>query len=227
MKDIRGAIKRIWRQYFSIPKYWRYEFGAIGKHTRIGEECVLVPKNMYLDDYVVIQNRVNFVSLDGKLIVKKFSVISTQTIIVPGTHAPIPGIPFYYPTTYHVGDDHSTITIEEDCWIGAGSILLMKSSVGRGAIVAAGSVVTKAVPPYAVVAGNPARVIAVKFSKEDILRHEEAIYPPAERMTEAQIDALFDASYRGVKVMEGKTIEQVGKRYDREAEGLVDVGARP
>jgi acetyltransferase-like isoleucine patch superfamily enzyme len=51
------------------------------------------------------------------------------------------------------------ITIEEDVWIGAQTVVLKGVTVGRGAVVAAGSVVTKDVPPYAVVAGTPARVI--------------------------------------------------------------------
>lgn len=50
------------------------------------------------------------------------------------------------------------ITIEEDCWIGAGAIILPGLSVGKSSTVGAGSVVTRDVPPFTVVAGNPARV---------------------------------------------------------------------
>jgi len=51
------------------------------------------------------------------------------------------------------------VTIEDDVWIGARVIILPGVRIGRGAIVGAGSVVTKDVPAYAVVGGNPARVI--------------------------------------------------------------------
>ncbi|GJN67100.1 acetyltransferase [Purpureocillium lilacinum] len=51
------------------------------------------------------------------------------------------------------------ITIGEDCWIGGNATILAGVTVGRGATVGAGSVVTKDVPPFHVVAGNPARVI--------------------------------------------------------------------
>lgn len=51
------------------------------------------------------------------------------------------------------------IVVEDDCWLGAGSILLDGVTVGRGSVVAAGSVVTRNVPPYSVVAGVPAKVI--------------------------------------------------------------------
>jgi acetyltransferase-like isoleucine patch superfamily enzyme len=51
------------------------------------------------------------------------------------------------------------VVIEDDCWIASNSILLAGVTIGKGSIVAAGSVVTQDVPPYSVVAGVPARVI--------------------------------------------------------------------
>lgn len=53
----------------------------------------------------------------------------------------------------------STIVLEEDCWIGAGVILLPGVSIGKGAVVGAGSVVTKNVPPFTVVVGVPAKEV--------------------------------------------------------------------
>ena len=64
------------------------------------------------------------------------------------------------------------LVIGDDVWIGFGSILLTGTTVGRGAIVAAGSVVTRDVPAYAIVAGNPAQVIGQRFDQADILVHE-------------------------------------------------------
>ena len=52
------------------------------------------------------------------------------------------------------------MTIEDDVWIGIGAIILKGTRVGKGARVAAGSVVTHDVPPGGVVAGNPARIVA-------------------------------------------------------------------
>jgi acetyltransferase-like isoleucine patch superfamily enzyme len=51
------------------------------------------------------------------------------------------------------------VVIEDDVWIGCNSVVLKGVTIGRGAVVGAGSVVTKNVPPYVVVAGNPARVV--------------------------------------------------------------------
>ena len=51
------------------------------------------------------------------------------------------------------------VRIEDDVWIGARAIILPGVNIGRGAIIAAGAIVTKNVPSYAICAGNPARVI--------------------------------------------------------------------
>ncbi|KAA0690874.1 antibiotic acetyltransferase [Halopseudomonas laoshanensis] len=60
-------------------------------------------------------------------------------------------------------------TIGNDVWIGRSAIILSGVSVGDGAVVGAGSIVTKNVPPYAVVAGNPAKIIRYRF-EERIIR---------------------------------------------------------
>ncbi len=71
--------------------------------------------------------------------------------------------------------DNYKIVVEDDVWIGHGSILLTPLRVGRGSVVSAGSVVTKDIPRYAVVAGVPARVIKMRFSPEEIAEHESIL----------------------------------------------------
>ncbi len=55
-----------------------------------------------------------------------------------------------------------------DVWVGANSVILKGRSVGDGAIVGAGSVVTRDVPPYAVAVGNPAKIVKYRFPPDDI-----------------------------------------------------------
>ncbi len=63
--------------------------------------------------------------------------------------------------------------IGNDVWIGCNAIVLPGIEIGNGAIVAAGSIVTKSVPPYAIVGGNPARFISWRFEKSEIKKLEE------------------------------------------------------
>ena len=83
------------------------------------------------------------------------------------------------------------VVIEEDVWIGENVSILCKK-VGRGSVIAAGAVVTKDVPPYAVVGGVPAHFIKFHFSKEEILEHEEKLYSQEERLSKEDLDALFE-----------------------------------
>lgn len=71
--------------------------------------------------------------------------------------------------------DKYKIVVEDDVWIGHGAIVLSPARIGRGAIVAAGSVVTKDVPRYAIVGGNPAKVIKMRFTPEQIQEHERIL----------------------------------------------------
>jgi acetyltransferase-like isoleucine patch superfamily enzyme len=66
------------------------------------------------------------------------------------------------------GETRQGIVIENDCWIGAGAIILDGVRIESGAIVAAGSVVTKDVPAFAIVAGSPARIIKQRKETEGI-----------------------------------------------------------
>jgi acetyltransferase-like isoleucine patch superfamily enzyme len=59
-------------------------------------------------------------------------------------------------------------SIGNDVWIGANSIILKGTKIGDGAIIGAGSVVTRNIPPYAIAVGNPAKVIKYRYSQEDI-----------------------------------------------------------
>lgn len=82
------------------------------------------------------------------------------------------------------GIDDQPVTIENDVWVGTGAIILKGVRIGRGAIIAAGAVVTREVPPYAIAGGIPARVIRYRWSKEDIIEHEKIAYPPEKRIPE-------------------------------------------
>jgi virginiamycin A acetyltransferase len=80
---------------------------------------------------------------------------------------------FYNPVYKYCADDRvafSPLRIGNDVWMGEGSFVMPAvEEIGDGAVIAAGAVVNKNVPPYAVVAGNPARVVRFRFS-EPVIR---------------------------------------------------------
>ncbi|MDE3143011.1 MAG: acyltransferase [Bacteroidota bacterium] len=65
----------------------------------------------------------------------------------------------------------AAIVIEDDCWIAANAVITSGVTIGKHSVVAAGAVVTKNIPPYSVVVGNPAKVIKqFDFTKQEWMR---------------------------------------------------------
>lgn len=70
---------------------------------------------------------------------------------------------------YRYADDKKNdVLIGNDVWIGYGALLLAGVKISDGAIVAAGTVVTKDIPPYAIVGGNPAKIIKYRYNEQQI-----------------------------------------------------------
>ena len=65
--------------------------------------------------------------------------------------------------------------VEDGVWCGCNVTFLKGCRIGRGAVIAAGSVVTKDVSPYAIVGGNPAKLIKYRFSEEQIVEHKRIL----------------------------------------------------
>ena len=82
--------------------------------------------------------------------------ISQGVSIIGSNHSTILGIPII---DQPWRTDKVDVSIEDDVWVGANATILPGVTIGRGSIVAAGSVVTKSVPPNVIVAGVPARFI--------------------------------------------------------------------
>jgi virginiamycin A acetyltransferase len=105
----------------------------------------------------------------------RYSSFARDTYILGGNH-PLNSIsmhPFFYNPIFGYVDEllikRKSPIIGNDVWVGQNAIILPSvNEIGNGAVIGAGSVVTKDVPPYAVFAGNPARLIRYRFTKQII-----------------------------------------------------------
>lgn len=97
------------------------------------------------------------------------------------------------------------IVIKNDVWIGAMSTIMSGVTISDGAIIAANSVVTKNVPPYAIVAGNPAKIVKYRFSEDQIQKllsinwwdwEEQKIKDNAMLMWSSNIDDFINKFYK-------------------------------
>lgn len=189
-----SALRLIWNQYYAWPRM----ITKRSPYIEVNPPINIDPRFLEVEDNARIQPNVTLITSEAKLVIKKYSAIGFGCTIIPGSHTPTVGLPQYL-SFLHINDVQRGITINEDCWIGAESALLSRCDIGRGAVIGARSVVTKSIPPYAVVVGMPAKIIGCRFSIEQILEHEKQLYPEAERFTEEYLNELFEIHYAGLK----------------------------
>lgn len=115
----------------------------------------------------------------GRFVVGDRSTSAEGLLVVCSTHNKKIGEDTFATNSNNI---YYTIEVGEEVWIGANVTLLPGTEIGRGAIVGAGTVVRSKVPPYAIVTGNPAKVIGFSFTPEEIIEHEKALYPEEERL---------------------------------------------
>ena len=179
------------------------DFKRFGANSRLEYPChIESPRMVTVEENVNIRYGLQVLNAKTEeVIIKRNSTLAPNVTIVPNNHIPAVGIPIFLLTSSHVNDKSTNIVIEEDCWVGTGVKLLSGSHLGRGSIVGAGSIVTKEVPPYAVVVGTPARIVGVRFSIEQVLEHERILYPDNIRLLREDLETIYREYYVDKKVL--------------------------
>lgn len=165
-------LKKI--MYYVKLYFFKKKFRKLNKHNYIYPKNIFPLNKVRIGKYSYGQLNVYFWNAENeKLIIGNFvSIAEGVKFVLGGNH--------YYNTlsTYpfkvkFLGYENEAwskgpIIIEDDVWIGMDVSIMSGVKIGKGAVVAARSVVTKDIPPYAIVAGNPARIIKYRFEKEMI-----------------------------------------------------------
>jgi acetyltransferase-like isoleucine patch superfamily enzyme len=157
----------------SFEKRWRKrnphnETKVKGKEFPV--EIVSVGKGTY--GTITIQSL--YVTPDEKLIIGNYVSIAPQVTFMLGVNHQIntaTTFPFNSKLIKRSSIDaisKGPIIVEDEVWIGSGAMILSGIKIEKGAIIAAGSIVTKNVPAYGIVGGNPAKLIRLRFSDEII-----------------------------------------------------------
>lgn len=139
------------------------------KHTGTDFYCgygvYMLPGHVWIGDYVFIGSH-SHITVDTYL--GNFVMLASYVALVGGDHRyDSPETPMIFSGR----EPAKSIKIGDDVWIGHGATLLSGITIGEGAIVAAGAVVTHDVPPYTIVAGVPAKPLKERFSGEEQERH--------------------------------------------------------
>ena len=135
----------------------------LGNRVTIGKYAIIRPSNIYggpIGEGLTMGNNsnigpYNYIGCSGKITIGNNVMLAPRVSIYAENHV------FDHPEILirDQGVEKKEVIIEDDCWIAANSILLAGVTIGKGSVVAAGSVVTENVPPYSVVAGVPAKWI--------------------------------------------------------------------
>ena len=154
---------------------------TLGRYTEVGARTLITETALGDYSYIVQDCEIIYTMIG------RFTSIASHVRINPGNHPMhrvIQSHFTYRASAYFHGEADEPdffetrrdrpVSIGNDVWIGHGAIVLPGRSIGDGAVVAAGAVVTKDVPPYSIVAGNPARPIRKRFA-DDIAQRLQAL----------------------------------------------------
>lgn len=144
-------------------------------------------KNIYIGNHVWINSFARINTYAGNVVIKDSCAIGQGLSIIAFNHnfSSWDDIPESKHWRQMNSCTPNTVTINEHCWIGANVTLLAGCNIGRGSLVAAGSIcVNKEYPPYAILGGVPAKVIKFRLSLEDQIKHELNFFSKEERIPE-------------------------------------------
>jgi len=164
IKTIMLEFNVFWlHMMFKLPSHNLRHFFAMVSGMKIG-------KGSTIHTHCRFYNPKN-ISIGKDSIIGEFSVLDGRDKLQIGSHVDIASEVMIYNSEHNINDKYfspilAPVIIDDYVFIGPRAIILAGVKIGKGAIVAAGAVVTKDVPPYAIVGGVPAKIIGERREKE-------------------------------------------------------------
>jgi acetyltransferase-like isoleucine patch superfamily enzyme len=165
--NIKYFIKKI------LTSYYKLKFGKFGHRSYVSPKgSYLSPKQIFIGDDVYIGEGA-IISANKGMVIGSGVIIGPQLMVMGGDHN-------FRKVGFRIhecqaGGVNEPIIIEDDVWIGARVLILKGVKISEGAIIGAGSVVTRNVPPYSISAGNPAKKIGMRFNQQELMDHLKII----------------------------------------------------
>lgn len=180
---------------------WKWRMGYAHK------TAIVVPpisisgyKNVYMYEHSHIDGHAIILTTRARFIMEPWAGAAVGLTVITGNHYHMVGRLSHTITDEEKPRDlDKDVIIGDDASLGANVTLLAGVHIGRGAIVGAGAIVTKSVPPYGIAVGVPARVVGFKFTPDDMVRHEEILYPSDKRTDPEGFRKLYDSIMEKIK----------------------------
>lgn len=167
IKSFPGTFLILIKHFFSLVSYYYVNFvlgrkrAKIGKNSKIHPTVILRQAERITIGENCLINHNNVLQAGKKvsrIMIGNYVQTGPNVLMFAFNHGTeLNGTPMI---NQHYLD--SDIIIEDDVWIGAGSVITAGTKIGKGSIIAAGSVVTKDIPPHVIVGGVPAKVIKIR-----------------------------------------------------------------
>lgn len=173
---------------FELVKVGKYSYGVLNVESWGTEK-----EGLEIGNYVSIASGVTFL-LGGN---RYTNTITTYPFKV-----------MYFNETTPEALSKGKIIVEDDVWIGMNAMILSGVKIGKGAVIGAGSVVSKDIPPYAIAVGNPCKVVKYRFSENIINKIRELKFDNIDEslkeklyteVTESNVDELVEAITKNQK----------------------------
>ena len=157
---------------------WNYKLNAIknkflsfGINSHFYPNDIFTYQNISIGDNVSIGYGADFVATRSKIIIKDHVLIAPKVSIRGGNHR-IDIIGRYMDSITDkekLPENDKDVIFEGDNWVGMNVTILHGVTIGRGSVIAAGSVVTKNVPPYSIFGGVPGKVLKYRYLLKSVL----------------------------------------------------------
>lgn len=153
-------------------RFWKLFVKHMGDNVYIMPKCLLYsPGNISIGNNVSI-NHHTYLTGAGGLDIGNWVMFGTNCNVLTTNHR----YDDYKVPMMLQGFSSGKVIIEDDVWIGSSVIILPNVKIGKGSIVAAGSVVNKDVPPYSIVGGVPAKLLKSRFDDSTLLKAKKTSF---------------------------------------------------
>ncbi len=150
-------------------------FKEIGKRVIFDPYDHFSYETISLGSDVFIGSGAKFSASESSITIGSKVMFGPNVTIMGGDHNTSVIGRYMYDVKEKLPENDLPIVIENDCWIGANSIILKGVTIKKGTIIAAGSLVTKSFPEYTILGGVPAKVLKQRFSEQDLLDHKSIL----------------------------------------------------
>ena len=130
---------------------------------------------MTVGDYTSIPKGATFYCTEASLAIGKKVIFGPHPTIITGDHRIDVIGKYIMDSTEKLPENDAPVVIEDDVWTGANVTILKGVTIGRGSVIAAGAVVTKSFPPYSIIGGVPAKLLKMRFTPDEIEKHERLL----------------------------------------------------